>query len=155
MVRACLLAVLLSTAHVAALHGTAFWLRLNFAYDQEGSPIALLSVSSDTIKGPFSRVGIQNATKRRIERFVLAAVLRETPVDGKPLLYESRPILMPLEPNATASVDTVLMEMSAFEDLARRYPDGTLELGVLEVTFADGSKWRFDVAKKMRFSPVK
>lgn len=123
---------------------------LRLAIDQPDTPVAVVGQRSDTKRGAFASVTLENVSGRAV-RSVQPGVLVHTGGGGKAALRSGNWTDVELPSGGSSVVETSLVPPAVLEELSKK-GDVVLELGVLAVRFADGSEWKFDVAKSGRFS---
>jgi len=118
--------------------------------NQPGSPITPIAGKSTLAAGPFTEVTLRNDSGKNVAGLKLGLFVISS--DGaRRSLFRTYKASHALAPNATVTVKPEFATFPEFEHLARTWAGGELQLGVLEVSYADQSPWTFDVEAKKGF----
>lgn len=116
---------------------------------QAGSPVTL-SPSKAVLDSGYASVVIRNSSAKPIRSVSIGALVRPTdPALATPQIFTARGPVVDLPPGGSVEISARIIDGSAFGILGRDGAAG--ELGVVEVEFADGSKWTYDLKAKGRF----
>src|ERR1700683_4014388 len=122
------------------------------ADQQPGAPLAILSDKNTQNEGAFAEVSVKNNDQRVVRSVTLGVLVHRPDVGAAADLRAGTPTAVEIAPGKTADVETRLLPMSVVNDLANEGTNVVAEVGILAVTFADESRWQYDVKAHGRFS---
>jgi hypothetical protein len=127
---------------------------LNVIYDQEGAPVEIISVTSDT-QYYFTKAEVKNVSDRRIQSVTFGVLLHEVGSRQNGILISKREVPTDILPGASRSMDTFGAQTKIAREQAMKFKSSPVaaDFGVLQVQFEDGGSWRSPAEDNKSFPP--
>jgi hypothetical protein len=128
---------------------------LNAIFTQENSPVELISVTSD-VDYLFSKAEVKNNSDKTIQSITVGVFTHENVGEQKPILTKHE-LFTDIKPGASRLVDTfgILRKLAHEQTNQMNTNPITLDFGILEVQFIDGSSWHSTGERTGAFPPEK
>jgi hypothetical protein len=128
---------------------------LNAIFTQENSPVELISVTSD-VDYLFSKAEVKNNSDKTIQSITVGVFTHENAGEQKPILTRHE-LFTDIKPGASRSVDTfgILRKLAHEQTNQMKSNPITLDFGILQVQFIDGSSWHSTAETTGAFPPEK
>lgn len=142
----------LAVLFVPSRYAQTVKISLNAIYLQDGAPVQLISVTSDT-QYFFSKAEIKNISERRIQSVTFGVLLHEAGNRKDGIIVTKHEIPTDILPGASRSMDTFGVQTKIAREQATNFKSNpvAVDFGVLEVQFEDGGLWRSPAEDKKSF----
>jgi hypothetical protein len=146
--------VFLAVIFVPSRYAQTAKVSLNAIYLQEGAPIQIISVTSDT-QYFFTKADVKNVSARRIQSVTFGVLLHEVGSRQSGIIIAKREIPTDILPGVSRSLDTlgVRTKIAREQAMSLKSSPVAADFGVLEVQFEDGGSWRSPAEDSKSFPP--
>jgi hypothetical protein len=146
--------VFLAVIFVPSRYAQTVKVSLNVVYAQEGAPVEIISVTSDT-QYFFSKAEVKNVSDRRIQSVTFGVLLHEVASRQNGIIITKREIPTDILPGASRSMDTFGVQTKIAREQATNFKSSPVaaDFGVLEVQFEGGGSWRSPAEDNKSFPP--